>query len=393
LLSPEIIGRIILSKFLSLSLKNYKNIIKELENSHIFRLSSTEIINFKPFPQAKTTNNFKGFTQNILAKIERNSEGFHIFYSFPGFAGQYSFNQEKLTKLIETGCLPNFPEYQINLLSRRLRLINTRNKITYMILMGIIEHQTAYLKSCNPLDLKPLNRVKLSTWIKNNGYKIIDHSIISRVVNGTYILLPNGKKIPLRNLFPTRREIHKEFIKELLRREERELKLNRLNRPYSDEKLQKLLKKEYGIIISRRSVSYGRKLIGAPSSYRRNKKDKYPPKWVNFSSYFPLSATSIKINAPEGAGIYELSLESSNIEYPYQPTKIFYIGCSQNIRKRLRSYLGSSTKNKDLSYYIKGYKCLFRFIPSDNGYREKEKALLQNFIKSYGTRPKCNKIG
>lgn len=392
-LPPEVIGRIILAKFLSYSLKRYQKTLNEVENSDIFRSLFPDIITFQMFRQASAATDKEGFTQNTLGRIEQDGQGFSICYRHSGFAGEYRLDRGKLARLIQSGNFPEHRKDELDLLQRRLRLISTRNRIAHMILLGIIEHQAAYLRSSDPLALVPLSQVKLSHWIKAQRYQLVDNSVISRVVNGTSILIPNGKLILLKDFFPSARKTYKAYIKEILTEEDRELKSNRLNQPYTDKEISHRLKKTYALSISRRSVTYCRNQMGIPPFRKRTYANQYPPRWAHFSPFFPLTLTSVKENAPQLSGIYELSVEQSNIEYPSGAAAVFYLGSSNNIRKRLRAHLGLGCRNGDLNAFISRGKCFFRLATSNDGFREEEKRLLRCFPQMYGARPKCNKIG
>jgi len=359
-LPPEVIGRIILAKFLSLPLKRYENEIIEMESLGIFRALFPEIITFEMFPQARVASHKEEFTHDALGRIEEDGLTFSIRYRSSGLAGEYRLEREKLTKLTGSGSLAGFRRGEIDLLDRQLRLISTRNRITHMTLLGIIEHQAAYLRSCDPLALVPLSQMRVSHWIKDQGYRSIDNSMISRVVNGIFILVPDGRLVLLKDFFPSSREIWKGHIKGILAEEEMELNSNRLDRPYTDEEIRDRLKEVYGPDISRRTVSYCQNQMGIPPFYRRTYDNRYPPTWAQFSPYFPMTLSSVKENVPEMSGIYELSLENADIEYPSKPTGVFYIGSLKNIRKRLRAHLGCWSRNGDLNALINGGKCFLQ---------------------------------
>ncbi len=358
-LSPEVIGRIILSKFLSLSLKRYEKEIDKVERSGIFQALFPEIITFKMFPQARVSSDKEGFMENTLGRIEEEGKTFSIRYRSLGFAGEYCL-EKKLSTPGKRGNFVGFRKDEIELLDRKLRLISTRNRITYLTLLGIIKHQTAYLKSSDPLELVPLSQVNISKWIKDQGYQSIDNSMISRIVNGTSVLTPDGKPMMLKDFFPTSRKICKGYIKGILAEEEMELNSNRLNRPFTDEEIKCILKKVYGLNISRRTVSYCRNQMGIPPFQKRTYDTKYPPTWAQFSAYFPMTLCSVRENVPEVSGVYELSLENANIKYPLKRTGVFYIGSSKNIRKRLRAHLGGLSRNEDLDAIISGGKCFLQ---------------------------------
>ena len=359
-LLPEVIGRIILARFLSLSLKRYETEINKVESSGIIRDFFPDIITFKVFPRAGVAGDKERFPRNTVARIEEDNETFSIRYRFLGFAGEYCLDRGKLNRLTGRENSAGFGKDEIGLLDRQLRLISTRNRITHLTLLGVIEHQSAYLKTCDPLKLVPLSQMRMSRWIKDQGYPSIDNSMISRVITGTFVIMPDGKSRLLKDFFPSSREICKGYLKGILAEEGMELKSNRLDRPYTDEEIKVRLKELYNLKVSRRTVSYCRDQMGIPPFSRRTYDDTYPPTWAQFSPYFPMTASSVRENVPDMPGTYELSFENAGIEYPLETAGVFYIGSSKDIRKRLRAHLGCWSKNGDLNALIHGDKC---FLP------------------------------
>jgi len=342
-LTPEVIGRIILAKFLSLPLKRYENEINKIKTSELYQVLSPGIITFKKFSKASIYKDCNELNLNILGRIEQEGKTFSIRYRSSIFAGEYRFDRDELSKLIRSKNFANSRRDEIDLIERKLRLISTRNKITHMTLLGILEHQAAFLRSYDPLKIAPLSQVKISNWIKGQGYQWIDNSMVSRVVNDSLIIMPNGR-----------------HIKEILVNEEIQFKSNRLDRPYTDEEIRVRLKEVYGLNLLRRTVSYCRNQMGIAPFHRRAYNNQYPPGWVHFSSYFPMTLSSVKENVPEISGVYELSLVKYTIKYPLKPTGVFYIGSSKNIRKRLRTHLGCWSKNEVLNAFIYGDRCFLQ---------------------------------
>ncbi len=349
-----------MARFLSLSLKRYETEINKAESSGIFQALFPDIITFKVFPHARVSSDKKRFTQNTLARIEEDGKTFIIRYRLLGFAGEYRLERGKLTKLAKRGNLAGLQRNEMDLLERQLRLISTRNRIMHMTLLGIIERQAAYLKTCDPLELVPLSQMEISRWIKDRGCQSIDHSMISRVVAGAFIVMPDGRPVLLKELFPSSRERCKRHMKGILAEEEMQLKSNRLDRPYTDEEIKVRLKELYNLNVSRRTVSYCRNQMGIPPFHKRTYDNRYSPAWAQFSPYFPLTSSSVRENVPELSGIYELSLVDANIEYPLKTTGVFYIGSSRNIRRRLRAHLGCWSKNGDLNALINGGSCFLQ---------------------------------
>jgi len=247
------------------------------------------------------------------------------------------------------------------------------------------------------MDLRPLSQMRLSRWINENMIDedqariIIDHSRISRVIAGKSILTPQEKEFSLKFFFPTQREIDKIFIRSLLNKEGADINSGKIRRPYRDEEIKDKLTKEYGLSISRRRVAFCRKEMGIPSYYKRDD-EKYPPKRVNFSPFYPLTLSSVENNASSKPGVYELRLKTLEIKYPRGSIGIFYIGSAKNIKERLKDHLSPSTKNGGIRKYLRNYECLFRYILFRDGWNIEEKRLYNLFVASFGGSPECNMI-
>ena len=360
-LKPEIIGRIILAKFLSLPMKRYEAEINKIRNDNLYQ-DLSRIITFKKFPKAEVSKNLNKHNLNILGRIEKERNTFFILYRTSWFAGKFRLDRNRLKNLNKIGKLKDLKENEIESIDRKLKLISTRNIITHMVLISIIEHQPEFLRTLNPLKIIPLSQVQVSNWIKNQGYQWIDNSMISRVITDTLIEIPNGTTMILKDFLPNKREVYKRYIKEILVKEEMHIKSNKIISPYTDEEIRVILRKKFGLNISRRTISYCRNQMRIAPSYRRTYNNLYPPNWINFSSYFPMTLDSVKENTPELSGIYEMSIANDNIRYPLKSTNVFYIGSSKNIRKRLKTHLGKWTKNEVINKFINEKQCFLQIF-------------------------------
>lgn len=396
-LSPEVIGRIILARFLSLSPSAYEAALDKVESSPLFQALCTHLIVFKRFPRAGVTQS--DLAPEALASIQRKGGGLFILYRRIGFAGEYLFQMENLDDPGLCQDLSGSVELtvvggpaQIVELRRKLRLINTRNKLTQMVLLGLLQHQEAYLKSGDLLKLKPLTQLRLVDWIKSQGYRPLDPSMISRLVGHSAIITPWGELKRLKELFPSRAEISEALIRKMLEEEKYLTFPDGIEACYTDQQIQKRLELELDYCVSRRWVTRLRHLMGIPPSWQRRAGYWYPPKWAQLSRHFPLTPAAVSINAPEAAGVYEMATAEFNIDYPGGITGIFYIGRARNLRRRLKFHLGSNHKNKELKSLIKGHRCLFRFARCQDSLRG-ERELLQAFVQTYGRLPLGNKTG
>ena len=160
---------------------------------------------------------------------------------------------------------------------------------------------------------------------------------------------------------------------------------------YNDGEIAKKIKATYGIDISRRTIGQCRKELGISNSYRRIK-TYYPPIDFDYSCFFTFNNKSVKKNAPKEAGVYELSTNSLEIEYLKGKSKVFYLGSTKDIRKRLLEHSGFSGRNGSIKNFYKINSCLFRYKLCSEDWNKKERELYNNFITSFGRAPECNNI-
>jgi len=400
----RLIGKIILARFLESSLKRFERFIEEVEGDTLFKtLSRRGLIVIRRFPGAGVAANpdrMNGRTIGLIrhaphAASSKDGRDFTVHYRHPGFGMEYLLNGKP--------CLPMGKEFET--LTRRLRLITTRNRITHEVIYGVLSHQRDYFFSGNPLDLRPLSLTYFSRIIRasQGADTLIDPSRISRLINGRSIIVPSGKERPLKFLFPTGRDIHKHFIIRIL--SEERVRLNsapnplqeagrsgKTERPFSDEEIREKLIRKHGLSITRRQVAFCRQEMGVPNLYQRYNNHRYPPGWATFSAAYPLCAACVQKNAPAGPGIYELALKRAEIEYPQGTSHLFYIGSAKNIRERLKEHLRAGTKNGGIKKQLKEHECSFRFSRIENDWHEKEKELYRSFVEHFGASPLCNKI-
>ena len=201
---------------------------------------------------------------STIAMIEKNNGELSIGYFSSEMAkGRYLIDFDRVEKIKKVGILAKDEIRKIDSLFNRLRLINSRKTTIYQVIQNLIEIQRDFLLSGDPKDLKPLTQVSLS---RKMG---VNPSLISRAINRKAIRTPQGRQISLKTLFPSRREIRKKLIREVIDQEKDEVQNGSLSKAYSDEEIRTQLRKKFGISISRRSISDCRKNLKIPSSFER----------------------------------------------------------------------------------------------------------------------------
>jgi RNA polymerase sigma-54 factor len=398
-----LIGVIILTRFLKLPLLKYEKIIEKVKNSPILAQILPSLVSINLFPRAQVLKEARGLTPNSIGQLQEGQEGFYVSYRHAGLAGEYVIDEGKMSYLRQT--ISSGDETKIQALQRQLRLINTRNRLTHMTLMGIAEYQRAYLVSGDPLYLTPLSRVALTEWIRyemqddtrflppGSKLEFVDHSMLSRLTRSMSVLGPQGQEVPLRDFFPSTRDVHKRLIEAILEEEKEQIRRGDIEGVCTDAEIKKRLKERFGVSISRRTVSACRQDMRIPSSYTRNNNHhKYPPRETHFSFHYPFHIASVKANAPEAPGVYEISLAEVEVGYPLSLSGVVYIGSAKNIRKRLRDHLRPGSKNGDLRALLSEHRAIFRYVVKQSDVRAEEKKLCQCFILAYGSLPQCNRI-
>jgi len=442
----RLIGIIILARFLKLPLTRYEAVIEKVESSPMFTQLWPGIISTNLFPRAQVQEPARVMAPNCIGQLRKDEEGFCVSYRHPGLAREYVIDEGKMRRCRlrpeasrlsvrlsahAEGSTKSQPEGQsqavstgdpstalrpssgqgsgqalaeIQALRRQLRLINTRNKLTHMVLMGIAEHQGDYLASGDALHLRPLSQVALAEWIRSetqddgrflppgSKLELVDNSMISRLTRNMSLLSPQDQDIPLRDFFPSTRDVLKRLIEAILDEEKEQIRRGGIERAYTDEEIKERLKERHGVSISRRTVSACRQGMRIPSSYTRNSNRTYPPRLACFSFHYPLDMASVKANAPEVPGVYEISLAEVEVDYPLCSSGVVYIGSAKDLRKRLKDHLQPGSKNGDLKALLSNHRAVFRYIIKHRGVRAEERVLCQCFISAYGSLPRCNRI-
>jgi len=201
---------------------------------------------------------------STIASVEKEQKGFSIgFFSAQMVEGRYIINFDRLEELEKREELDKSELKKIKILLDKLRLVNSRKTTIYRIVQNIMEAQGDFLESGNFKSLKPFTQASLSEKVGT------DASLISRAISRKAIRTPQGREIPLKTFFPTKKETGKKLVRQIIAQEETELQNKIIKKPYSDGQIQKKLKEDYGLSISRRSVSEWRLDLRIPAASER----------------------------------------------------------------------------------------------------------------------------
>jgi len=212
-------------------------------------------------PQGKKTGRIYYST---IASVEKEESGFSIgFFSTQIVEGSYIINFDRFEELKKAGEFDKSEIKKIKNLFDKLRLVNSRKTIIYRIVQNIMDLQHDFLESGNFKDLKPFTQASLSEKVG------VDPSLISRAIVRKAIRTPQGREISLKTFFPTKKEIGKGLIRQIIDQEKTEIQNKIIQKAHSDGEIRKKLKEDYGIAISRRSVSEWRMDLMIPPASER----------------------------------------------------------------------------------------------------------------------------
>ncbi len=118
-----------------------------------------------------------------------------------------------------------------------LQALNERSGTMASLLQTLCRLQRDFLRTGNPLDLRPLTQAEVARQIGCH------RSVVCRLIKGQWLKTPHGR-IALAELFPSRKEV-----------------VNRLHAAHpewSDRQIANYLRERFGIRLSRRAVTYHR---------------------------------------------------------------------------------------------------------------------------------------
>jgi len=345
---------------LELPLQKYKVFVKKVEASSLFkRVVEKE----KKLSNGRTFSN-KKYSKKVVAVISTNNKNFVIRYTDNVLNKIYIISGNSSRTCTQAG-LKN-----TSYLAYKIKRINSRNLLTHRVLKGVIKQQRRYLKTGNISDLAPFSQTQLVKMLPGS----VDISWISRLVNNLSVLTPFGEEKRLRTFFQTTKDVNKIYLKKLFEKKS--------SLTFNDAQIKDLLKNEFALSVSRRTVCYYRKELGIPSYKKRLSCDRYFAFVSVFSCVYPLLIETVIKHSPEKNGVYELLTEK----------EAFYIGSTKNIKKRLKEHLKHSNKNVKIKKILKSNNCFFRYCLFQENWRKKEKELYDCFLKRYKRAPECNRI-
>jgi AraC-like DNA-binding protein len=175
-----------------------------------------------------------------LARIILENQELSIAFFSPRMAqGGYQIDHSKLTEIRKKGLLSPEERKALNALLSKISLINLRKNSLYQVLVKLCEFQKRFFLDEQEENLAPLAQKKMAQELG------LSASSVSRLIYGRSLQTPSGRETPLEAFFPSRKDWLKARVRGILRED----------KPLTDASLQNIIKKQYGITLSRRSVN------------------------------------------------------------------------------------------------------------------------------------------
>ncbi len=320
---------------------------------------------------------------DLLGAVQRGGDSVVFHYASPAFDCEYLFDEAALARLLKRDDL------ELTRLVSRLRLVNTRNRLTHALVHALIEVQREYVLTGDPLRRKPLSQAALSARIRASGACPVDAdpSRISRLLRRIAARLPNGEVVRLRDLCPKARDLHSHYVSQVIKQERVKMVEDRILVPMTDREIAAAVQRNFGARLLPRTAAYIRQDLGIPGARERERRSEYLTMTVEFSPVLPLTAEALREHVPPEPGVYELrSLKASPGMCP-----IIYMGSARDLRKRLSDHLRGYSGNPLLQAHVEG-GVRFRYRPLVAGWREAERALYRAFLATFGAPPLCNRM-
>lgn len=398
-IGAALLGKIVLARFLEMPLQAFGRFVTRVESSAGFSglapwltVSCVQGAQFLKAPDGAPPHP----PASILGEVRDRGGKIGFVYRREAFVREYRFDEAGVERLRSRHALSADMAGTLH----RLRLINTRNRLTHALMEAVLAFQAAYLRSGDVLALRPLTQAAVSARLRSASTLAVvaDAGRISRLVRGLSIALPNGKTVPLGALFPKPRRVHCHFVEHVIRKEKSWLAQGLAMAPLTDEAIAGLLEREYGMRLLRRTVADIRHQLAIPDWRSRMQRMNYLAATEGFSALVPLTSQALRTAVPAHPGVYEIRSVSSILggrdgegASPV-PHGVVYIGSSGDLRKRLGDHLRGSSGNDCLSCHIEEGAARVRFRPVSDDWRRVERELYRVFCETFGAPPPCNRM-
>lgn len=382
-LTPEHLGRIVVARFLELPLRTFERRVRTLEQAPRFQDLLRDAVRIGSLSGRPSVTARQARGEDLLGMVQRAGESVVFHYASAAFDREYAFEEVVLARLMARGDL------ELTRLVSRLRLVNTRNRLTHALVQTLIETQGDYVPTGDPLRLGLLSQAALSARIRARGACSVDAdpSRVSRLLRHLAVRLPGGEVVRLRSLCPVARDLQRRYVSWVIQQERVRMVEDRTLAPMTDRGIAAAVREAFGARLLTRTVAYIRCDLGIPGSRERERRSEYLSVTVGFSPVLSLTAESLHEQVPPGSGVYEIR----RAETPPGMCPIIYIGSARDLRKRLGDHLRGWSDNALLQAHARG-GMRFRYRPVAARWRDFERAVYQAFCATFGTPPLCNRM-
>ena len=301
-IDPDLLGKIMLARFLEMPLRGLDTYVTQVESSAGFADLRAYVVATR-LRDAQALSNLCS-SSSVLGKFQAKDGDLALSYCRESFVREYLFDDQALAEHMSRNSLP---KEQAAILSK-LRLINTRNRLTQALMQAVLASQKEYLRSGNNLSLVPLTQAQISTKLisEANLSVVADPGRISRLIRRLSIMLPNDQTVALGKLFPKARQTHCHAISNVIAMERTSIAKGILADPLPDEAIAAVLARDHGIRVSRRTVANVRRDLAIPDSRRRGRRMNYLTTTAGFSTLLPLTLQTLCTEVPVHPGVYEI---------------------------------------------------------------------------------------
>ena len=398
-LDAATLGKIVFARFLSLPLKTYERCVAKTASSTPFQAlrpcAEPSVLDRAILREGSSEH--RPASAGVLGEVRLSAGRPEFVYHRPGFVREYRFDEAAIKRLRQAHALS--PEMMSTL--HRLRLINSRNRLTHALVRTLLDVQADYLMSGDPLALVALPQARMAQILAERADlpMVADAGRLSRLIRGLSFKTEDGKPQPLNTLFPSERQLHCHRIDVLIKREQSLLLEGRIEHPLPDEAIAEALAQQYGSSLSRRSVAAIRHHLAIPDWRRRATREDYLAATEGFSPLLLMTQQSVIGSIPSHPGVYEIRSPAFRentcpIEggLSAERAQVVYIGSTQDLRKRLADHLRGNNGNVLLSSFLVTGAAKVRYRAVNADWRLLERRLYNAFCETFGVPPLCNRM-
>lgn len=394
-LSPEFLGKLIFARFLELPLTRFERRVVYWERLPLFeqlcrKTDAGQPVTVKSLVGSHILRDVAVPCSRVLGCIVHEGNGPTFLYRSEAFVSQYEVNPVALEAFLAR---EQSQASNVKKLIGRLRLVNTRNRLTDALVRLLMEQQADYIGTGELVRLRPLSQTEVARRLQGRfEMPGADRSRISRLIRGLSIELPWGQKLSLQSLCPRARDVHRHLVSHVVRREQALLVQGSLDAPLTDSEVAQWLSAHFGQQISRRTVAYIRRQLGVPSKRERMAGSGYLAATSGFTPLLPFTIETVQVNVGAEPGVYEVRRVGLPPGEGNEADAVIYVGSTTNLRKRLLDHLRGDNSNELLQEQLKEGELSFHYRVIHESWRDMERFVYDAYCQTFGKPPVCNRM-